>query len=826
MCVQIMYTLFLTHTSTEHKCDLHKKNNYCMNNHMSKPTTEIHTFSLLKESAKATTQLFVADPKPVEEKNLGRLFAIVEIESTQKVNKEIIDLMIRDIHDYYYRTESLEIEAAFENALQKTNRRLQEMIGEVGEEWLYHFTALFGVQKKNEVVFAHVGKSIAFMTYNNSVVDIVDTAKSKAQDISPVKIFSNIVTGTLSQGSFLFFSTETILDYLSKEKIRRTLVEYPNEKSIEVFTQLLEHNTNDVNFASLILQYQEHAQTAEPLSITQKQSGGIEKKEYVHEESLDSMDDLKNQQKETEELLSSSLWPSIKKRLKEKKEEARKKNENQEPSKAQEYTDEILSGPSSVSSQQTPQWKQHLEKGVTISTQLTKDVASTVQKKSVAVYKKLRSKPLGVKSISQKTPLATSDKKEEQEEATTAARRVTLQTRGMEKTVGRFVAPIVRWVQSLTIIQKIFFSLAILVLVVFGQSVIKQDDTQNTEVQENQYATTIAEIDLKVNKAKAAILYNEEEATQLLSEAQDLLNQIPKDSATYAERGEELSKVIQDQMNSINNIAPLDALSPVVDFTKINDAIEIKKIVLLGGSIYGFDNSNGSIYRGDTATGETSVIKEDRDSGAIVSAAKLSPGTALLSKSNGVLEILNPSENSVTQIDLPADGVTKNPVDVTVFGDRIYTLDPTNNQIYRYDAVTDGYSGASPWIADDLTIESGASLAIDADVYVLKQDGGVIKMSGGLQEDFSLEAVEPALSSGKEIYTDENSNLLYILDPAEKRIVVFNKKGELINQYTSPSFTDVKDMAIDEEEGKMYILSGAQIYAVDISDIKQDETEE
>jgi DNA-binding beta-propeller fold protein YncE len=777
---------------------------------MAKPQTQMNEFSIIKEEARSTATVFLAEPKPKEEIRLGRLFAIIEIASTSDVNREILDLMVHDINRYYYRAEANEIEAAFENALQKTNRRLQEMIGEVGEDWLNELTALIGVQKGNELVFANVGRAIALMSHGSSIMDILDTAKAKAQDVSPVKIFSNIVTGEISEGSRILFSTETILDYLSKEKIRRVLAEHEGKKVSNVFHELLGENSNDVNFASLILEWQDAMLPVE----TEVEPKRV--KRLPKEIEADSMEDLHAKQESTEELLSSSLWPGVKNRVKEKVEER-----SQEKTVAQQYNDDILSGPGGIESPilQEKDWKSVSKKIATSSLAASKKGTLTAVSSIKNGIRKLRSQPLGVKGLAEQSKKKTKVSTEE----TTRPR---IDTTGIEQTLARALTPLVKWIRQLSVVQKIFFVMAILVLIIFANAVIDQDDTNADQEQETSYAETISQIDLRINEGKAATLFDEDEAERLLNEAQDLLDTVPKESESYQQRGDELQGVIQNELNSIRKVTPLFDATSVVNFGDIVDSIAVNRIALLGATAYGFDASNGTIYAGDTENGVATVAREDSDTGSPVAAVKASPGTALIAKESNQLFLYNPIEDTLTNLEIDNAGVNITPIAAAVFGSRVYVLDPTNNQIYRFDELDDGYSGATPWVADDVNLESAVSLAIDADVYILKQNGSVLKMAGGFKEDFALDTVEPAIESAEKIYTDENSDFLYILDRANQRVVVFNKEGAVVNQYTSPSFTDVRDMAIDEDDSELFLLNGNEVFRIELTHLDSAESEE
>ena len=57
---------------------------------------------------------------------------------------------------------------------------------------------------------------------------------------------------------------------------------------------------------------------------------------------------------------------------------------------------------------------------------------------------------------------------------------------------------------------------------------------------------------------------------------------------------------------------------------------------------------------------------------------------------------------------------------------------------------------------------------------------------------------------------------MYVLDSQNKRLLVLSKNGDLINQYYSDFFNNLKDLAIDESSGNAYLLNGAKIYVINI----------
>ena len=80
--------------------------------------------------------------------------------------------------------------------------------------------------------------------------------------------------------------------------------------------------------------------------------------------------------------------------------------------------------------------------------------------------------------------------------------------------------------------------------------------------------------------------------------------------------------------------------------------------------------------------------------------------------------------------------------------------------------------------------------------------------------------VEPPLTQPAKITVSPEQNYFYVLEPLNKRLVVFDKTGKFINQYTGDKFDNLKDFQIDEKNKKIYLLNGAIVYSVDLLNTK------
>ena len=80
--------------------------------------------------------------------------------------------------------------------------------------------------------------------------------------------------------------------------------------------------------------------------------------------------------------------------------------------------------------------------------------------------------------------------------------------------------------------------------------------------------------------------------------------------------------------------------------------------------------------------------------------------------------------------------------------------------------------------------------------------------------------LDPKLESPTKIKTTAESKYLYILDPPTKRLAVLNKDGDLISQYTSSKFDQLKDFVVVEAEKKIYLLNGSSVFGIAASHLE------
>ena len=175
---------------------------------------------------------------------------------------------------------------------------------------------------------------------------------------------------------------------------------------------------------------------------------------------------------------------------------------------------------------------------------------------------------------------------------------------------------------------------------------------------------------------------------------------------------------------------------------------------------------------------------------------------------SGKLELIIPKDSSwsaVSEID-------------TYQGNNLYLLDKGGGKILKYGESNGQWGNKTMYFGSSSSIDlkSSVSMAIDGNVWLAFNDGGMIKLLRGKREDFSLTGLDSPFGENAFIYGNESVTNIYILDRKKSRLVVLNKLGRLIKTYNAEVFSNVASLSVDEKEKKIYLLLNKKIVMMDL----------
>ena len=93
----------------------------------------------------------------------------------------------------------------------------------------------------------------------------------------------------------------------------------------------------------------------------------------------------------------------------------------------------------------------------------------------------------------------------------------------------------------------------------------------------------------------------------------------------------------------------------------------------------------------------------------------------------------------------------------------------------------------------------------------------IIRFGSGRELSLDLGKIDPHLSNAEDLWTNEDSSYLYILEPSASRIAVFDKTGAYVTQYVADELQYAVGFHMDESTNTGYVLTETTMYSFTIS---------
>lgn len=715
----------------------------------------------------AVIHLFVAQPTPLEEKNLGKIFALIEFTETFPFAEEVIQYVDDNFFQSYYRSADFEPEAAFERSLHKVNTAVQELISQHGEGWVYKTNIALGVFHQTTLHLSYVGKVEAYLAQSDTMVDIVQPPA--VSEIQPLKLFNNIISGKCPERGAIIVATSTLLDYLSLEKIRRTVQEQSPAEAVQFFETLLSEHDTLSNVGAFIVKL-ERGQATQP-----EMDALIERKAFT--DGRDSMAKLIGQERATGDLLTPSIWPSLKGKLK-----------NIAPQATPERPGAKAAVPKRAATSQTAKPQSPAWQYAKVIGQGLIRIALYIVSVLVIIGKKIWE----------------------------WLRRFFKNPDSLSASLGGSMYGVAGWWRRLTLPRKLFLVLFALTLIIFVISVLGKDQAVEKDEQAAQYAQTITEVQNALGEVESKqIMKDDAGARAGLAKAEALLATVPTDSAAYQVNGTQLKQTMDTLNATLNKVEVLAQLTVAADFNTVTDAVSVGHMTKIGNNIFGFADGSQTVYRANLADQSVSSVITGADSALAYRAIENdSAATTLAVTAADTFVQFNPVLEKTSAVTVNVkDKISA--TDFDIFTSRLYILDAKNKKILRLEKTADAYGQSEVWM-NTPALEQAAAFDIDASIYVLFKDGAIKKYDAGEESEFTVDTFSPSLGGATVIRKPDLDKPLYVLNPTTQRVVILEPDGSLRTQYTHPDFASAQDLLVDEDNQLLYILGNNIVWSISL----------
>ncbi|MBP7961714.1 MAG: hypothetical protein KA003_07065 [Caldilineaceae bacterium] len=378
---------------------------------------------------------------------------------------------------------------------------------------------------------------------------------------------------------------------------------------------------------------------------------------------------------------------------------------------------------------------------------------------------------------------------------------------------------------------RLFVSLAVLVLVltVIGVATIYLRGASNREDAENLVLL------VKANLVQAQGLIDagqEATARDLLTDAQGYLQQaalIVGNTAQISDLGAELEKELQSVMQ-IYLLYGLDI--PLERFTSGDP----QEVVVADQDVYILDTGRQVIEhlrldaQREVVEERTGVILREGDNVGGVTVGRLvdvtwqpritgfadKPSLLILDRNNHVFRYNRVDGASL--LTFAGQNEWQVPMQLAVYGDGwVYMADQGSQQIYKYEPSGNGYEAPPTlWFAPGSTVNLTGlrTMRIDGDVWLLYENGQILRYFGGEQVAFALENNVGQVEDPRELIV--TSTRLYLADAAGARVLVYSREnGSYLHQFQAADASllrGLRSVFVDEGTGKIFLLTQAGLY--------------
>ncbi len=314
------------------------------------------------------------------------------------------------------------------------------------------------------------------------------------------------------------------------------------------------------------------------------------------------------------------------------------------------------------------------------------------------------------------------------------------------------------------------------------------------------------------NRAEADLTYgNEPKAKGEINSAEQALSSLPTDTPERKAKIEKLQSAIGDLKERLKRVVKLDSVAEVVSLPPSASAGSLAAPVLDKDTAYVVDNASKQILKITLSTKSTQQIPLPASAGKVVSGT-IGKDTILFATENGQLFSLNKSTDLVKSLKWSG---TSSTADITLYSSRLYSLDPVQGKILRYTGSGSEYGAATSYVkAGSANLMDTVALSIDSNVYALKNTGQLIQYFQGAEAGFALAQIDPPARSASGMWTDADVPLIAITDPADKRVLLYDKSGQLRAQLTSSQFLAPKDIFGDYTNKRFIVVDGNRLLLV------------
>jgi len=297
---------------------------------------------------------------------------------------------------------------------------------------------------------------------------------------------------------------------------------------------------------------------------------------------------------------------------------------------------------------------------------------------------------------------------------------------------------------------------------------------------------------------------------ELFTEAWNEISSLEKVSSSLSDSLSNKIAVLKGKISSnleqLNEMENLIDPEPIFEF-KPQEYVP-QKVVSLNSNLYFFSPYSADVFEVDKDGNKKMLSVEDKFNLAVA----FSDSIVFFAKPDRIIILKDDVFLAPISLKVPYEDF--NPQSLSSFQGSLYFLDNQKGIITTYP-----YFGSFQWGQPKSWLKSEKakdfkSLAVDGSLWVLLKENVIERYYAGfLQETLKLE-VFPSPKLFSKIFASSQLSYLYLLEPAQKRVVIINRLGQIIRQFQSEKFDNLLDFTVSANGKTIYLLDGLKVYKI------------
>ncbi len=141
-----------------------------------------------------------------------------------------------------------------------------------------------------------------------------------------------------------------------------------------------------------------------------------------------------------------------------------------------------------------------------------------------------------------------------------------------------------------------------------------------------------------------------------------------------------------------------------------------------------------------------------------------------------------------------------------IYRSKVYSLNPAAGEIIKERKI---------WGKSEKLINA-KSMAIDGSIWIINKENKIDRYYVGKWQEILELNIFPEIEKPEKIYTSPALSYIYLLEPEKKRLIIIDKAGNIIKQFISEKFDNLKDFIVSENGKTIWLLNSSKVYQINL----------